>query len=81
MFVSKYHTKKVIKNGKKLIINLKFLLWFPEKFLIKEAPRIGHNFFTLVFKIELKKMHLQSGYYWYRHSVKLERTTTYVIIP
>ena len=35
--------------------NLSLLLWFPEKSLIKDAPRVEWNFLTPVFQIKLKK--------------------------
>ena len=34
--------------------NKRLLLWFPEKSLIKDAPRVEPNFLTLVYKFKLK---------------------------
>ena len=33
----------VFKNGKKYTINLSFLLWVPEKSLIKDASGVGRS--------------------------------------
>ena len=41
---------KMIKNNNQL----KFFGTIPRKVLVKDAPRFGRNFFTLVFQIKLK---------------------------
>ena len=46
---------KSLKTVKKMNNKLKFLLWFREKSQIKDAPRVGRKFVTLVFKIRLNK--------------------------
>ena len=58
------------------------LLWFPEKSVFKDAPRVEQNFLTLVFRIKLKNVRLPWAYYGYRYryNVKLERTTTNVVL-